>query len=317
MDMNSVSDLFIPAENVEETRLFSNGTLVEYESISSDIQKQIQPILDACLSLQLETGEDNYLSWSDNNTFRVHLESRRQGFVYCLRSQPTFRPSLIEENANNIKFPKLLVELINKNADRHGGLFIVAGSLGVGKSTTCAGILNHFLCTSGGVGWAIEDPPEYNLEGSYGTNGACFQHHVKDGDFATSIRSMMRCFPASAPATLLIGEIRDEKTAMETLKALLNGTRVIFSFHSSSPVDAITRFLSMCESSEYARQILADSLRLLVFQEKRREPGNKVSVKFDYIEGNSGALGAIRTGNMNSMKDIYIQQKNSRAFNQS
>ena len=310
MELNTFSDIFIPTEGIEKTRAFCDGKLVRMEELEA-LKQKIESLLDSCKELKMEVGEDRFLLAGEVQ-FRVHLERRKDTDQYNLRRVPDFRPSLLEENPEGIQFPPQLVKLVKNQSQGQGGLFLVAGPLGSGKTSTAAALLNYFLTVIGGVGWTCEDPPEYDLEGDYGQNGVCYQHPVEKGNFADSIRSMMRCFPSGAPATLLIGEIRDSETAQQILKALLNGTRVIFTFHAETPENAITRFLAMCDGSEYARVIVARALRLLVTQIKMPGPDDKTQIKFDYLEGDKTVAAVIQSGNFSSLRDCLTQQRNSR-----
>lgn len=190
-------------------------------------------------------------------------------------------------------------------------MILISGPLGVGKTTASAAVLNYLLSTKGGVAWALEDPPEYDMEGDYGENGVCYQRHVMDGDFSTAIRSMMRCFPAKVQSTLFVGEVRDRDTAIQVLQALLNGTRVIFTFHASGTVDSLTRFLTLCDGQEYARLILGESLRLAINISKKTQLG-KTRLGFSFLAGGQRVAQALRDGQFVQLDDIARQQANIR-----
>ena len=123
----------------------------------------------------------------------------------------------------------------------------------------------------------------------------------------------MRNFPASAPSLLLVGEVRDTETVNEIIQTVLNGARVIFTFHAATAEETIIRLLSMCQGNAYAREILAVSLRLLVNLSKAQSlPGQMNRVSFQYLEGTDQVAAAIRAGSATGIKDVYVQQKNAR-----
>lgn len=310
MNLSELTDIYLPQKG-NDFRAFSDGNRLIFDS-GELIYTELTELLEACNKLNMGAGDDKYLC-VEHNQYRVHLEQRKTVLQYSLRRLPKFIPSLTEGNPEGISFPKTLPKLIDKHTALKGGLIMLVGPMGSGKTTTSAAVINHILLKSGGVCWCLEDPPEYDLEGDYGENGICYQSPVDDGNFAKAIRSMMRCFPSSAQSTLFVGEVRDADTAMQVLQTLLNGARVVFTFHSGSPEEGITRFLSMCDGSEYARQILSDSLRLVIGM--RKKPSLQgFSLDFDYLERSNSACAAIKQNQLNALKDVMLQQKNERSL---
>lgn len=312
--LDEITDIYIPQEGVDQFYAFREGRLLSMKSAPA-----LKPILELLLievdGLNMKAGDDDFINYKELQ-YRVHLESRKTDNLYSLRKIPNFKPSLIDTNCG-LSFPPQMKELVDEGLKIKGGLYLICGPLGSGKTTTSAALFNHILTTKGGVGWALEHPPEYNLEGEYGEQGIGYQHAVKDGDFSRSIRSMMRCYPSGAESLMLIGEVRDTATAKEVIKALFNGTRVIFTLHAGTAIEAITRFLTLCESqNETSREILSNSLRLIIAQQQGSSLSNKAKINYDYLVGDSSVKASILQGKYESLKDIQISQKNIRLANQ-
>ncbi len=115
-------------------------------------------------------------------------------------------------------------------------LFLVCGATGAGKSTTLAAIL-HRISENKRKIITIEDPVEYKVDG-------VVQIPVNvdlDMDFPQVLRSTFR----HDPDVIMVGEIRDEKTARIAIRAALTGHLVLASIHAGDAPSAVIRLLDM------------------------------------------------------------------------
>ena len=116
------------------------------------------------------------------------------------------------------------------------GIILVTGPTGSGKTST----LYAALATINDVQRkiiTIEDPIEYNLEGINQ-----IQVSTKTGlTFATGLRAILR----HDPDIILIGEIRDDKTAQIAVQASLTGHLVFSTLHTNDAPGALTRLVDM------------------------------------------------------------------------
>jgi type II secretory ATPase GspE/PulE/Tfp pilus assembly ATPase PilB-like protein len=119
-------------------------------------------------------------------------------------------------------------------ADRSFGLMLVCGPTGSGKTTTLHSVLNHLNTPQRKI-WTIEDPIEISQE------GLCqVQVNEKLGlSFAEALRSFMR----ADPDVIMVGEIRDLKTAGTVITASLTGHLVLSTMHTNSAVESVIRLL--------------------------------------------------------------------------
>src|SRR5262249_16625697 len=83
----------------------------------------------------------------------------------------------------------------------------------------------------------VEDPVEYNLEG---VNQVQVNKEV-GLSFASVLRALLR----QDPDTVLVGEIRDFKTAKLATQAQLTGHLVLSTLHTNDTVSTITRLVNM------------------------------------------------------------------------
>ena len=133
------------------------------------------------------------------------------------------------------------------------GMIVVTGPTGSGKTTTLYSALSavnspdiHIL--------TLEDPVEYNLP-------RVNQVQVNDEiglTFATALRSFLR----HDPDVILLGEIRDQETAVIANRAALTGHLVLSTLHTNDAASSVARLLDM----GIPPFLLASSLRLVVAQ---------------------------------------------------
>ena len=117
---------------------------------------------------------------------------------------------------------------------RPQGIILVTGPTGSGKTTMLYSMLGHLSCERINI-MTLEDPIEYPME-------MIRQTSVNESvrlTFANGIRSMMR----QDPDIILVGEIRDEDTAVMAFRAAMTGHQVFSTLHTNSAVGAIPRLL--------------------------------------------------------------------------
>jgi Tfp pilus assembly pilus retraction ATPase PilT len=160
--------------------------------------------------------------------------------------------------------PKPIVDVLLHRNLRSGGLLVVCGGPGQGKTTTLAATVAGRLRAFGGVCVAAEDPPEIPLHGRHG-DGQCLQMEVTaDNPLERAIHTSLRMFPVGVPTLILVGEVRSREAADEALNAALNGTLVCMTLHASSQVEALHRLVGL--AGDQALTALAASLRVILHQ---------------------------------------------------
>lgn len=154
------------------------------------------------------------------------------GFNYCIDNLKLLHKQRLE-----------LEKIINKNT----GLVIVNGPTGSGKSTTLYTILNYVNKSEVNV-VTLEDPVEVIING---VNQMMV--NSKEGvSFANGLRSIMR----QDPDVIMVGEVRDEETAVMAVRAALTGHKVYTTIHSTEPREVYLRLEEMGIKSYLIRESL-------------------------------------------------------------
>jgi len=116
------------------------------------------------------------------------------------------------------------------------GIILISGPTGSGKTTTLYATLKLLNDAKTNI-LTIEDPVEYTLEGIN-------QVQLKENiglDFASALRTFLR----QDPDIIMVGEIRDVKTANMAIRAALTGHLVLSTIHTNSAWATVSRLIDM------------------------------------------------------------------------
>ena len=111
------------------------------------------------------------------------------------------------------------------------GMFLAAGPVGSGKTTTIYSCVNQINILEWNV-MTIEDPVEYRLKG---TNQLQVDYR-RGFDFVTGLRAILR----QDPDIIVVGEVRDEETAKIAVRAALMGVLVLTTIHGNDAASTVS-----------------------------------------------------------------------------
>jgi general secretion pathway protein E len=132
--------------------------------------------------------------------------------------------------------PDDVYKQLNSLLRQTGGIVLVSGPTGSGKTTTLYGALAEIDRISQNI-MTIEDPVEYKIPGY-----VQIEVNAKLGlTFANALRSVLR----QDPDVIMVGEMRDRETAMIAIQAALTGHTVFSTVHTNSAPATITRLVDM------------------------------------------------------------------------
>jgi type IV pilus assembly protein PilB len=160
------------------------------------------------------------------------------------------------------------IQILEKNIKRPYGLLLVSGPTGAGKSTTLYSLLNILNTESQNI-VTLEDPIEYFIKG---VNQSQIRPEV-GFTFANGLRSILR----QDPNIIMVGEIRDNETAMLAVHAALTGHLILSTIHTNNALGAIPRLLDM----QVEPFLLSATLNLVIAQRLARKicPDCRVEAK--------------------------------------
>lgn len=172
-----------------------------------------------------------------------------------------------------------LQNVVERLRKKRGGIMLVIGPTGSGKSTFMAGVLNSLLESEPIRVITLEDPVEYYLKPG---KGIVLQREVGvDVDsFARGLKSALR----QNPNVIFVGEIRDGETVELLLQAGDTGHVVFATLHTDKAGDTLERLLGLLsvEKHEIALKQLAKNLIGIVGVRLFDIDGGKVSI-YEYL----------------------------------
>lgn len=153
-----------------------------------------------------------------------------------------------------------LAKLLSPDIKGGGGLILLSGPTGSGKTTTLYACVQQIDRRRRHV-LSIEDPIEYELR--YATQWQV-RPGMEGGGFADLIRAAMR----HDPDYIIIGEMRDSDTVETSLKAAESGHTVISTIHADTALQTFERLRSLMppERERASTYTLAQQVRAILNQ---------------------------------------------------
>ncbi len=247
---------FEPFENRCRIRIRIDGKLKEQYSIpSGEYPVLINKIknragLDISQKRLPQDGRITVKTEKDEFDIRVSTLPSMEGESIVLR--------ILSKDTSNIQLEQLgfapdELRIYKEGIRNPNGIVLISGPTGSGKTTTLYATLK-LLNKSDTKILTIEDPIEYTLEG-------VVQMQLREDiglDFETALKTFLR----QDPDIIMVGEIRDVKTANMAIRAALTGHLVLSTIHTNSAWATISRLIDMGVPAH----LIAGTLNLSVAQ---------------------------------------------------
>ena len=174
-----------------------------------------------------------------------------------------------------------------------GGVILLVGPTGSGKSTTLAAILNRINHTRRSHIITLEDPIEYIYEPDQ-----CIINQREIGKDTRSYADGLRSILREDPDVILIGEMRDLNTIETALTAAETGHLVFATLHTNSAADSVDRMVNVFPEGQQ-RQIrlqLSTTLRAVLSQQLLPKRAGGRAAACEVMMVNSAIKNLIREG---------------------
>jgi twitching motility protein PilT len=198
-------------------------------------------------------------------------------------------------------------QVIKRFANLRGGLVLVTGPTGSGKSTTLAALVDHINSSFARHIVTIEEPIEFVHSNKL---SVITQREVGEDtpSFAEGLKNAMR----EDADVVLVGEMRDLETIALALTAAETGMLVFGTLHTNNARKTVDRMIDVFPSSQQpqVRTQLSSSLRGIVAQLllKKADGKGRVAVN-EILISNSAVASIIREGAAEKLTDVLISGK--------
>jgi twitching motility protein PilT len=144
------------------------------------------------------------------------------------------------------------------------GLILVTGSVGSGKSTTLAALVEQVNNERREHIITLEDPIEYVLEPK-GCHITQREVHTHTRSFAAALRGALR----EDPDVIMVGEMRDLETISLAITAAETGHLVLGTLHTGNASRTLDRLLDVFppDQQDQVRTMVSESLRGVISQQ--------------------------------------------------
>ena len=233
-----------------------------------------------------------------SSRFRCNLLKQTNGYGAVFRLIPT-RIATLDE----LGIPSVAKQL----GDLRGGLVLVTGPTGSGKSTTLAALIDYINKSYARHIVTIEEPIEFV--------------HTNKRSIITQreVPEHSPTFPVGLKAALredcdivLVGEMRDLETISLALTAAETGLLVFGTLHTNNSRKTIDRMIDVfpADKQPQARTMLANSLRgvLAQFLLKRADGTGRLAVS-EILISSPAVSSIIREGATQKLQDVIVSGK--------
>jgi len=230
--------------------------------------------------------------------FRCNYLKQANGYGAVFRLIPT-KIATLEE----LGIPLVVKEFANLR----GGLVLVTGPTGSGKSTTLAALIDYINENSSRHIVTIEEPIEFVHDNK---RSVITQREVpKDSvSFPVALKAALR----EDVDIVLVGEMRDLETISLALTAAETGVLVFGTLHTNNARKTVDRMVDVFPAPRQAqaRAMLANSLRGVLAQLllKKADGSGRLAVN-EILIANAAVAAIIREGATQKLQDVIVSGK--------
>lgn len=210
---------------------------------------------------QIELSSGLKLNVDEAQEGRLEVKLKDKNISVRVETMPTLHGDDVSLRIFNTEATRLTLDdlglsdfhkkVLEKTIARPQGMILVVGPTGAGKTSTIYAVLNVLNQPEIKI-ITLEDPIEYALTG-------ITQSQINEGEsYDDRLKAVLR----EDPDVVMIGEVRDAKTADVALHAALTGHIMISTFHANNAVTAIGLLKELSENAA----LLASAISLLISQ---------------------------------------------------
>lgn len=294
MAEKKASDIFFSANAVAQIKIEGKCIPVNDKPLAPDvIQKLAYSLLSSDeISLFEQEWEMNLGRYIEGlGNYRVNIFKQRGTVAMVIRYIAPKIPTL-----TSLNLPDTLQSLVKQKR----GLIIVVGATGSGKSSTVAAMLEHRNTQLTGHILTVEDPIEF----IHPHNRSIINQREIGADtrsYSNALKNAMR----EAPDVLMIGEIRDAETLIQSINYAQSGHLCLTTLHANNSYHMLNRVISFFppDNRQALLMDLSVSLKAVISQRLVTTTGGKQIPALELLLNTSHIAELIRNGEIDRIKE--------------
>ncbi len=201
-------------------------------------------------------GDIDFAYATDFGRFRASVIKQRLGYEIVFR--------IISTNIRTMEDLGLPIQHIKPLTRYQNGLILITGSVGSGKSTTMAALVDFINKDREDHILTLEDPIEYVFQSQ-----GCHVNQREIGAHTESFPKALRGALREDPDVIMVGEMRDLETIQLALTAAETGHLVLATLHTGNAPRTLDRVLDVfpVDQRDQIRIMVSESLRGVISQQ--------------------------------------------------
>lgn len=247
-----------------------------------------------------EKGDVDFAYANEEGRFRASVVKQRLGYDMVFR--------IISTKVRTMEEIGLPTEHLIPLTRYQNGLVLVTGSVGSGKSTTLAALVDFINKDREDHILTLEDPIEYTFA-SKGCHVNQREVHTHTESFAKALRGALR----EDPDVIMVGEMRDLETIQLALTAAETGHLVLGTLHTGNAPRTLDRVLDVfpTDQRDQIRIMVSESLRGILSQQLvPRIDGEGRALALELLVNTPAVSNCIREGKTFMLPGVMQTGKN-------
>jgi twitching motility protein PilT len=229
------SDLFFRAGSTVRLRI--NGQVLQmtenFVSID-DIEMALQTLLSEEARELFRKAKDIDFAY-----FEPGMRRRFRVSIFMQRNWPSIVARNIPPVTKTLEDLKVPADILKKLAMERRGIVLLTGTMGSGKSTTIASMVEYINTNAYKHIFTLEEPIEFTF-----TDKKSLINQRELGRDVSSYPAALRSFPLQSPDVIYIGNIRDLETMQAALIVAETGVLVLSTLHTVNAPQTVERIIN-------------------------------------------------------------------------
>ncbi|MCU0666533.1 MAG: PilT/PilU family type 4a pilus ATPase [Candidatus Omnitrophica bacterium] len=229
------SDLFFRVGGLPHIRI--DGVVISVDNSIVTIEQMHKAIEEITTAGQRDTFRNNMDV--DFAFYLAEMDRRFRVSIFCQRNSPSIVVRNVRNHINSFEELNLPSKVLENLAMEKRGLVLLTGTMGSGKSTTIASMIEYINQNSSRHILTIEEPIEFTF-----SDKKSIVNQRELGLDVSSYETALRAFTLQSPDVIYIANIRDRETMSAALTAAETGVLVLSTLHTVNAPQSVERIVN-------------------------------------------------------------------------